>query len=338
MRRTISICILLFLIGCADESVLPPSNIDASAGDVMVINEGGFQRGNASLGLYNFSTNTYQPNIYKNVNGQPVGDVFQSIGTHDGDYWLVVNNSGKIVVIDSSDYKIKHEITGFKSPRYVHFYENEKAFVSDLYGNEIAVVNTQTYRIDNYIPIDGWTDQMDMVNGRLFVANRERPFVFVVDPIAEVVVDSIPVAHNPNSLSVTRNNLVVVLCEGRLGSSDAPVFQVIDSDSYNVIKEIEIDVGGKPSLLRVSPVNGNIYFASKGIHFIHPVTFTLEDKIIDLPEANVYGIDIDPVTGNFYVSDAKDYVKKSEVYVYKNSKTKTNQFMAGVICNGFLFR
>ncbi len=337
MRHSIGVIFILLLFGCDDESVLPPSNTDTSAGDVLVINEGGFQRGNASLGLYNFSTNSYVSNVYKNVNQQPVGDVFQSVASHNGEYWLVVNNSGKIIVIDSIDLKIKHEITGFKSPRYVHFYKNTKAFVSDLYGNEIAVVNTQTYRIDNYIPIDGWTDQMNMVDDRLFVANRERPFVFVVDPIAEVVVDSISVAHNPNSLTVLRNNLVAVLCEGRLGSNDAPKFQLIHPDSLRVVNEVSLDIGGKPSLLRVSPVNGNIYFAFKGIHYIHPLTYKVENKIIDMPESNVYGFDIDPITGNFYFSDAKDYLQKSDVYVYKG-ETKVNQFVSGIITNGFVFR
>lgn len=338
MRYSIIILCCLIL-GCTDDTVKPPGAISVSEGDVLVLNEGGFQRGNASIGLYNLTTNTYTDKVFKLANAQPVGDVLQSMKSLRGEYWLVVNNSGKILVLDSSDLKVKYEITGFTSPRYITFTKSgDKAFVSDLYGDEIAVVSTNTYQITNFIPIEGWTDQMAIEGKMLYVANRERPWVFVIDPISEKVVDSISVAHNPNSLLTIGGGQIALLCEGRLGSDDIPKFQVILTDSNRVSKELAFPLGDKPSLLRKSPLNGNIYFAFKGIHYIHPVDFTNQGKIIDLPDANVYGFDIDPVTGNLFVSDAQDYVNKSTVRVYRSTTTLQSEFTAGVICNGFLFR
>jgi DNA-binding beta-propeller fold protein YncE len=289
--------------------------------------------------LYNLATNTYTDKVFEDINGQRVGDVLQSMQTVHGEYWLVVNNSGKVLVLDSADLKLKYEITGFTSPRHITFTESgEKAFVSDLYGDEVAVVSTNTYQISNFISIEGWTDQMAIAGDMLYVANRERPYVFVVDPILEKVVDSISVAHNPNSLIAIGSDHIAVLCEGRLGSDDIPKFQLILTDSSKIVQELAFKLGEKPSLLRQNPLNGNIYFAFKGIHYIHPVDFTYQGKIIDLPDANVYGFDIDPVTGNLYVADALDYVKKSNVRVYKSATTLQSEFTAGVICNGFVFR
>lgn len=339
MRSSIILLGCLFFIGCNDDTVVPPGNTNVSAGDVLVLNEGGFQKGNASIGLYNLATNAYTSNLYKNNNGTVIGDVLQTLVSLNGTYWAVVNNSGKIVVLDSTDMAVKFEITGFKSPRNVEFNENKtKAFVSDLYANEIAVVNTTTYKIDQFIPLDGWTDQMAIVGELLYVANRERPYVFVVDATSNKVVDSIQVANNPNSLLRINDNVLAVLCEGRLGSADLAKFQVIQLDTRKVTKEFSFDAGVKPSLLRKSPTTGNIYCAFKGIHYIHPADYTYQGKTIDLPEANIYGFDIDPSNGNFFVSDAKDYVKKSEVSVYVSGSTLKQQFTAGVICNGFVFR
>jgi YVTN family beta-propeller protein len=338
MRYAI-VLLVCFAIGCNDNSVLPPGTTDVSAGDVLVINEGGFQRGNASIGKHNLSTNVYNDKVFQDINGAIVGDVLQSVTAYNGEYWVTVNNSGKVLVLDSVDLSVKFEITGFTSPRYLTIStDGRKAFVSDLYADEIAVVSTSTYQITKFIPLEGWTDQMALVGDYLYVANRDRPYVFVIDQKTEVVVDSVDVAYNPNSLLALGSSYVAVLSEGRLGSNDVPKFQLILTDSSRVIRELPFKLGEKPSLLRINPKNGNIYYAFKGIHYIHPVDFTDEGLIIDLPDANIYGFDIDPITGNFYVSDALDYVEKSEVRVYKNGKTLVNQFTAGVISNGFVFR
>lgn len=339
MRYSIVLLSICFLLSCDDNSVIPPGNVNISSGDVLVVNEGGFQKGNASVGMYSEATNTYTANVYQNVNGSVIGDVLQQVVSLKGEYWVVVNNSGKIEVVDSTDLKTKHVITGLSSPRHIVFNKsNTKAYVSDLYADEVAVINTSTYKIEYYIPIEGWTDQMVITDSLLYIANRERPFVFVVDPTSYAVIDSIGIGHNPNSLLRLQNGYLAVICEGRLGSSDIAKFQIIHPETRKVIKEENFSSGEKPSLLRQSPINGNIYCAFKGVYYIHPVDYTNQGKVIDLPEANIYGFDIDPVTGNFYVSDAKDYVKKSEVRVYKNGSDLKQQFTAGVICNGFVFR
>lgn len=330
-------CILVW--GCDDESIIPPATVDISEGDVLVVNEGGFQRGNATIGLYNTHQNTYEDKVFLSKNQIPVGDVLQQIASFNKEYWLVLNNSGKVIVVDSTDLSVKQEIKGLTSPRFVVFNPSlNRAYISDLYADEITVVNTSNYQVINHISMDGWTDHMVITNDELYVANREKPYVYVVDATTETITDSIEIANNPNSLVLLRSGKLAALCEGKLGSNEGSKLEIIDVKSKSVTKTLEFDAGIKPSLLRESPVNGNLYCAFKGIHYVDPVNYTYKEKLIDLPSANIYGFDIDPVTGNWFVADAKDYVLPSEVYVYKNASELKHKFTAGVICNGFVFR
>ncbi len=339
MRVLIPIICVFLCFSCNDEIIIPPDSYDVSVNDVLVLNEGNFQHGNASLGIYNSTTNTYTSNVFKNSQGYPVGDVLQSVTTINGEYWLVINNSGKIIVLDSATLDFKHEIKGFTSPRYVTAsYDQRKAFVSDLYSDELYVVNTSNYSISNHIPLTGWSDQMALVASHLWVTNREKPYVYIVDMVAEKVIDSIAVGNNASTLIQLDNIDVALLCEGKLNSGEASEIFFIDPKARQVAKSIAFDKGIKPIHLRQDKGTRAIYCAYKGIHAINPDTYTYEGKVLDLPDANIYGFDIDPQTGNLFIGDAKDFVEKSEVSIYFRTLDFKQKFTSGVICNGFTFR
>ena len=52
---------------------------------------------------------------------------------------VVVNNSGKVEVVDSSDLLSKSTITGFQSPREINQINTDFAYVTDLYSNSIQL-------------------------------------------------------------------------------------------------------------------------------------------------------------------------------------------------------
>jgi len=96
---------LLFLASCMSEVLWiernkPGLSVEEIFRDrgVVILNEGNFNYGNASLSFYNISSGKTENDVYYRQNGVPLGDVAHSANFHDGLLYTVINNSGKVVV------------------------------------------------------------------------------------------------------------------------------------------------------------------------------------------------------------------------------------------------
>lgn len=67
---------------------------------VVMTAEGNYGSGNASLHVWDQLSEQASGDVYKAVNGKTCGDVLQSLLHFNKQYFLVMNNSGKIVVTD----------------------------------------------------------------------------------------------------------------------------------------------------------------------------------------------------------------------------------------------
>ncbi|MGB0177414.1 MAG: hypothetical protein ACPF9D_09615, partial [Owenweeksia sp.] len=65
---------LLTLSSCKKDEPDNPDNNNPGIKNVLVINEGAFQAGNASLGVYNLETNAYAKQVFAANNNRPLGD------------------------------------------------------------------------------------------------------------------------------------------------------------------------------------------------------------------------------------------------------------------------
>ena len=72
---------------------------------VVVLNEGNFMFGNGSVSVIDNSIEQVSNEAFKQANGYPLGDVPQSLMVHDSLGYIIVNNSGKIEVVDWADFK-----------------------------------------------------------------------------------------------------------------------------------------------------------------------------------------------------------------------------------------
>ena len=146
--------------------MVDPEEILTDGHGLFIINEGNFQYGNASLCYYDPATKEVQTEVFLRANGFKLGDVAQSMTVRDGRGWIVVNNSHVIFAIDADNCRETGRIEGFTSPRYIHFVSDDKAYVSQIWDNRIAIVDPRRYEITGYIEVpdmamaSGSTEQM----------------------------------------------------------------------------------------------------------------------------------------------------------------------------------
>ena len=133
--------------------------------------------------------------------------------------------AGKVEVVDAQTFKSEATIAGFTSPRYLLPVGNGKAYVSDLYGNALSVVDLTTHQRVGSIPCQGWTEEMVLADGRVFVTNRSNAFLLVVDPQTDAIADTVVVGHGANSIRQDGAGKVWVLCSGN-GANAAALYRI----------------------------------------------------------------------------------------------------------------
>ena len=113
---------------------------------VFVLNEGNYQFSNASLSFYDPEADTVANNLFYKANNAPIGDVAESLALVDGKLYIVVNNSNLIYKVNANTLKCDltkpFKISDFYSPREMYFVAPNKAYVSDLIGTGLWIVDS----------------------------------------------------------------------------------------------------------------------------------------------------------------------------------------------------
>ncbi|GAG04667.1 unnamed protein product, partial [marine sediment metagenome] len=234
---------------------------------IFIINEGGYGAGNASLSYFNTDSNSVSNNVFYNTNSIPLGDVAQSMVIIDSIGYIVVNNSGKIEVINVNTFESYATITGFTSPRYMLPVNDEKAYITDMYCDSIAIIDLNSNSITGYINAGKNTEQMVMCNNYVFVTNWSYGnSIQVINPDSDQVVDSVEVVKQPNSIVADKNDNIWVLCDGGW-VDEMPALIKLNSGTFNIENTFTFsDINSSPSKLCINANKDTIYFLNNGIY------------------------------------------------------------------------
>lgn len=322
---------------------------------LFVVNEGNFTYGNASLSFYDIENQEVHHDIFYGINGLPLGDVAHSMTIHDSLGYVVVNNSGRIYVFDIKTFEYVGKITGLTSPRYIHFVDDTKAYVSDLYARSIAIVNPSTYEVTGSIPVGNSnssfyqhaTEQM-LQYGKYVYTNcwSYDNQILIIDTETDRVVDSIEVLKQPNSMVLDRYNSLWVLTDGGFQDSpygyETPGLLRIRADSRESEVIHRFQAGEMPSELKINGTGDTLFFINNNIYNYVVDGPSEPGLLVKSPYSGsgtggYYALEVDPVTSHLFVADAIDHQQRGNIYRFEGTGEPVDTFSAGITPGAFCF-
>lgn len=329
MRCYAAILILLLLISSCDKPKSFGKEDHFLSEGILISNEGNFQWGNASVSFYDEEKDTLLQDVFQSVNQRPLGDVLQSIYLDDKHAYLVVNNSGKIEVVDKHSFDLQYTISGFMSPRYFQIVGPDKAYVSDLYADKIAVVDLNSNEIISHISCEGWTEEMVQIDDLVYVANLDSNLIHVIDAKNDFIVRDYTIPFDLNSLKIDSHNRLWVS-----GAHDQMGYvSIIDPLTMNVLNTYSVD-SETPTNLWVSQDSKSAYFLSNGLWYIDLTIENSNPRLVIPSDGNLfYGFSV--FSDKIYLADAVNYVQKGRVLVYDLSYSLVDEWEVGIIPSEF---
>lgn len=347
MRFCIGVWLLVHLCmiaSCKKDPVLPPPLPDFTqiSKHALVINEGNYMWGNASLTHINLETNEVTDDVFSRANSRPLGDVAQSMVRVGNEMWIIVNNSQKIERLNARTFKSIGTISPFHSPRFACLIDMHKMFITDLYAHKIHIVNPSNGTKTGEIPCEGWTEQIIYSNGHVYVCNVTRNKIMDLNPATNQIIDSVSVGDAPRYIQKDNQGRIWVLCEGNLPPHETKgsLYCIDPTNPSQVVKRIDFpEANIHPSQLKINATGDKLYFLYNGVWSMDVESAALpQNPLIVQGNRLFYGLEIQSETGDIWVTDAGDYVQRGKIYRYSAaSKELLKTYQAGIIPGNMYF-
>ena len=346
MKNLLKILILLlFLSSCSEEPVEAVFNdLDTTSG-VFIACEGNFMYGNGSLSFYNDKKKIVTNQLFYAVNNVPLGDVVQSVTFFNDNLYIVVNNSGKVYVADARSVDFRGVISGLTSPRNVHFVNSGKAYISDLYADNLIIFNPSTFEKTGTINLQGHTSEKMIQIGRFVYISSWSfdKYILVVDTETDSLVSKIEVPYQPKDLVADKSDKLWVLSDGGFDNSSEvprePSLSRIDPQTLTIEQIFRFEKSMWPSSLNINGAGDTLYFINGGVYKMAVTDRNLPSSpFISNESGQFYSMSVNPQNGEVYIADAIDYSQNALIMRYSTSGKLTDSFKAGINPSDFLFR
>jgi hypothetical protein len=341
--------LLTWLTSCHKLPIAPISNTHNTAGHgIYILNTGNPRISNADgiLTYYNFASKAIVPNQYGVANGTQLGFSGYDIEIYGSKMYIVSTSSNVVDIVDRKTSKLIKQVSFVtsnyvnaaplhmpgKQPKSIAFY-NGNAFVSCNDGT-VAVMDTTTLAITKNIPLGtyGFPQGLVVANGKLYVAapgyeGNVTNTVFTINLTTLTVIKTIAVIPKPESLATDAYGNVYVMSGGNFddGLISLGGLTVIDSQADTVKSKIPASPGDTEpggTAIPITVLGDFVYYLrgqSNKIAVYNAKTQTLvstsfitDGTLLTLPTA----IAANPLTGEIYITDAKDFVTTGSLYAF----------------------
>lgn len=366
--------IFLSFLGCDRIPEVPSfEKKDGRKVKMIVVNEGLFTTNTAALSVVYDDGETYF-DVFRWVNNRPLGDVAQSLTEINGHYFVAVNNSKRVEVLDKTTFRsvgsIRYKEAG--SPRFITPVNDSIAMVSDLYGQLVTIRSKPPYEVVEHIKLplkSSSIEKMVTVGGKIFGAYLNRG-IAVMDckdyslRNMRLMEDVIPGELTKTArMLVDKHDRVWVLTTPRLSHDQKSLtLNCIDPQMEKVVKRIEIpyvqseirvgDIVGMPNYNRtdIDPSKSKVYFnlmiatkegtkegAVQTLYTLDVDTYKVE-KYLELPGVSMmYGMGVSP-EGDVCICDCMDYsAQRGYVRVFSRETNEVKSFKVGVYPRMIIF-
>lgn len=339
------LCLSHFLSSCESDPYSSDGQIPEFIFEgALIINEGNFGIGNASLSYYDANRDIIYNNVFENANnGAKLGDVANSAYLKDSLAYIVVNNTDKIEVINASNFDTVKTISlpGGSSPRNLSISTSGLLYVTCLYQDKVMVIDADAGNILESISVGGNPEGILIVQGFAYVTNSGFGVgntVSVIDLSTDQVIHTVKVGDNPQWVEVDAMDRIHVLCSGAYNDfsdleDDSPGgVWVIDPKNYSVVDSLIMAKGSHPSELSLSIHEKGYFLYQQAVleystETLQVLRATLIKKVNSIP----YHIRVNDISSEIYICDAKDFISPGELYIYDLNGNEKNHHTVGII-------
>ncbi|MDR1974575.1 MAG: YncE family protein [Bacteroidales bacterium] len=360
MRKIITLALTGFcLTSCRKDIVLPPQIITVSTPEYTsiqgfyLLNEGNMGSNKSTLDYYSYDSGKYYRNIFASVNPNvpmEMGDAGNDIKIYGSKLYAVINCSNKVEVMEAQTAKRLGQIN-IPNCRYIRFHGGY-AYVTSYAGpvqlnpdyeqkGYVAKVDTATFQVLDHCIVGFQPDELEIVGSKIYVANsggymfpNYESTVSVIDIETFTETKRIEVARNLHRLRADKYGNLWVSSRGDYYNQPSRLYWV-DTKTDSLIDSLNIAVSNfhlDDDLLYAYSTEWSYITMSNvityGIVDVTKKEVVTTNFITDGTEQNIkipYGIMVNPITKDIYVTDAKNYVSPGTLYCFdKNGKQKWN--------------
>ncbi len=330
----------------------PTTDVDPIG--MYLLNEGNMGSNKASIDYVDFKNAYYVRNMYAERNPtviKELGDVGNDIQIYGSKLYAVINCSHKVEVMDARTLKRIGQID-IPNCRYIKF-DKGNAYVS-AYVGPVAIdpdaqlgavyrVDTTSLTITGKCTVGYQPDELAIVGEYIYVANsggyrvpKYDYTVSVVEKFGMTQVEKIPVGINLHRIEADKYGKLWVTSRGNYGSVRSKLF-VLDRESKFSRKMVVTDTLDIPCS-EIHIQGDSLYFYSVewsnqeeknhiayGVIDVRTKELVTDHFITDGTEKDIeipYGINVHPITGDIYVTDAKNYVSSGALHCYSKEGKK----------------